>query len=33
MTDAEPILVVDDVKRRFGGLVAVDGATCEDAAG
>jgi neutral amino acid transport system ATP-binding protein len=33
MTDAEPILVVDDVKRRFGGLVAVDGATFDVAAG
>jgi branched-chain amino acid transport system ATP-binding protein len=27
MSDREPILVVEDVRRRFGGLVAVDGAT------
>jgi ABC-type branched-subunit amino acid transport system ATPase component len=27
MSDAEPILVVEDVKKRFGGLVAVNGAT------
>jgi neutral amino acid transport system ATP-binding protein len=33
MTDAEPILVVEDVKRRFGGLVAVDGASFDVAPG
>ena len=27
MSGADPILVVEDVKKRFGGLVAVDGAT------
>jgi branched-chain amino acid transport system ATP-binding protein len=27
MSEAEPILIVQDVRKRFGGLVAVDGAT------
>ena len=33
MSVAEPILVVEDVRKRFGGLVAVDGATFQVAPG
>ncbi len=33
MSDPEPILVVDDVRKRFGGLAAVDGASFDVAPG